>query len=78
MVLKTVITLDLIKSYMLNRKQYVFYNDNPSDIRSITCDVPDLTHYYFWYMNGLPNVSDMFADDISMFVNGADLNNMKP
>ena len=30
------IALDWIKSYMVNRKQYVMYNDNLSDIRSIT------------------------------------------
>ena len=29
------IALDWIKSYMLNRKQYVLYNNNPSDVRTI-------------------------------------------
>ena len=31
------IGLDWIKSYMINRKQYVMNNDNSSDIQSITC-----------------------------------------
>ena len=30
----------LVKSYILNRKQYVLYNGNPSYIRSRTCGVP--------------------------------------
>ena len=34
------IALDWIKSYMVNRKQYVMYNDNSSDIQFITCGVP--------------------------------------
>ena len=44
------IALDWIKSYMLNRKQYVSYNDNPLDIQSMSCGVPQgsiLGPFYF-------------------------------
>ena len=34
-----VIALDWIKSCVVNRKQYVMYNDDSSNIRSITCGV---------------------------------------
>ena len=66
------IALDWLKSYMLNRRQYVLYNDNPSDVRSITCGVPQGSILgpllFLIYVNDLPNVSDMlftvmFADD---------------
>ena len=71
-----------IKSYMVNRKQYVMYKDNSSDIQSITYGVPQgsiLGPFLFLsYVNDLLNVSDilftiMFADDTSMFINGDDL-----
>ena len=39
------IALEWIKSYMLNRKQYVSYYDNLSDIQSISCQY--LTLCYF-------------------------------
>ena len=77
------IALDWLKSYMLGRKQYVLYNDNPSDVRSITCGVPQGSILgpllFLIYVNDLPNVSDMlftimFADDTSMLVNGENYN----
>ena len=80
------IALDWIKSYMVNRKQYVMYNDNSSDIRSITCGVPQGSILgpllFLLYVNDLPNISDilftiMFADDTSMFINGNDLKAME-
>ena len=80
------IALDWIKSYMVNRKQYVMYNDNSSDIRSITCGVPQGSILgpllSLLYVNDLPNISDilftiMFADDTSMFINDIDLKAME-
>ena len=80
------IALDWIKSYMLNRKQFVSYNDNPSDIQSISCGVPQGSILgpllFLIYVNDLPNVSDMlltvmFADDTSMFVNGENLSTLE-
>ena len=71
---------------MLNRKQYVSYNDNPSDIQSISCGVPQGSILgpllFLVYVNDLPNVSDMlftvmFADDTSMFVNGENLSTLE-
>ena len=79
------IALDWIKSYMVNRKQYVMYNDNSSDIRSKTCGVPQWSILgpllFLLYVNDLPNISDilftiMFADDTTMFINGNDLKAM--
>ena len=80
------IALDWIKSYMVNIKQYDMYNDNSSDIRSITCGVPQGSILgpllFLLYVNDLPNISDilftiMFADDTSMFINGNDLKAME-
>ena len=80
------IALDWIKSYMLNRKQFVSYNDNSSDIQSISCGVPQGSILgpllFLIYVNDLPNVSDMlftvmFADDTSMFVNVENLSTLE-
>ena len=76
------IALDWIESYMVNKKHYVMYNDNSSDIRSITYDVPQDSILgpllFLLYVNDLHNVlgklfTIMFADDSSMFINGDDL-----
>ena len=62
------------------------YNDNSSDIRSITCGVPQGSILgpllFLLYVNDLPNISDilftiMFADDTSMFINGNDIKAME-
>ena len=76
------IALNWIKSSMVNRKQYIMYDDNSSDIQSLTWGVPQGSIFspllFSLYVNDLPNVSDilftiMFADDTSMFINGDDL-----
>ena len=75
--------LDWIESFMLNKKQQVLYNDNPSDIRSIRCGVPQGSILgpllILIYVYDLLNVFDMlftimFADDTRMFVTGEDIN----
>ena len=75
-----------MKSYMLNKKQYIWYNDNPSDVRSTTCGVPQGSTLgplsFLIYVNDLPSVSEMlftvmFADDPNMFVNGDNLNTVE-
>ena len=80
------IALDWIIIYVVNGKQYVIYNDNSSDIQSITCGVPHGSILgpllFSLYVNDLPNVSSilftiMFADDPSMFINGDDLKAME-
>ena len=80
------IALEWIKSYMLKRKQYVLYNDNPWDVRSITCGAPQWSILgpllFLIYVNDLPIVSDMlftvmFVDDTGMFFNGENLNTLE-
>ena len=79
------IALDWIQSYMINRKQYVMYNDNSSDIQFITCGVPQGSILgpllFLLYVNDLLNVSEilftiMFADYTSMFIKCDDLKAM--
>ena len=40
-------SLNLIQSYLSNRKQYVNYNNTMSDFLTIKMGVPFWAHYYF-------------------------------
>ena len=68
--------LNLFKSYLNNRKQFVCIDDNVSEYKSIRCGVPQGSILgpilFILYINDLPNVSDilkciLFADDTSIF-----------
>jgi len=70
------IPLDLIKSYLSNRTQYVDLNDSISDTLPITCGVPQGSTlgplFFIIYVNDLPNNTDSFkiiiyADDTTLF-----------
>ena len=61
---------------MNGRQQYVFYNGESSDLKSITCGVPQGSALgpllFLIYINDLPNISNklhffLFADDTNIY-----------
>ena len=70
------IAVNWFKSYLTNRKQYVFLNGESSKLQQITCGVPQGSVLgpllFLLYINDLPNVSKvlkfyLFADDTNIF-----------
>ena len=74
-----------INSYLTNRKQFVFFNDNVSAAKTVLCRVLQGSILgkllFLLYVNDVVNVSDnmfpiLFADDTNVFINAVNLNNM--
>ena len=70
------ILLQWFKSYLMDRKQYVFFNGESSDLKPITCGVPQGSVLgpllFLIYINDLPNISNklkffLFADDTNIY-----------
>ena len=79
------VALNWFKSYLTNRKQYVCINECSSEIKSITCGVPQGSILgpllFILYMNDLADVSDklftiLFADDTTILIEGNDLHSL--
>ena len=69
--------LSWFRSYLYNRKQFVFLNGVDSKIKNITCGVPQGSVLgpllFLLYINDLPNISDklkffLFADDTNILI----------
>ena len=74
--------LEWFKSYLTDRKQFVSVNGESSDLKGITCGVPQGSVLgpllFLVYINDLPNVSDklkffLFADDTNIYYESFDL-----
>ena len=66
--------LEWFKSYLSNRKQYVYSNGESSQLKDITCGVPQgsVLGLFLIYINDLPNISKLlqfflFADDTNIY-----------
>ena len=77
------VALDILRSYLSDRHQFVVYNDVKSDNQKITCGVPQGSILgpllFLLYINDLAYVSTklfslLFADDSNMFLTGKDPN----
>ena len=71
------VALNLLKSYLRNRTQYVEFNHKTSEILNISCGVPQGSILgpllFLLYVNDLPNISQslcflMYADDTNIFM----------
>ena len=78
--------LKWFESYLSDRKQYVFYNGVSSEMKSITCGVPQGSVLgpllFLLYINDLPNISTklqfyLFADDTNIYYESDNLKSME-
>ena len=78
--------LDWFKSYLSDRKQYVHLSDIDSEMKGITCGVPQGSVLgpllFLIYINDLPNISKkikfyLFADDTNIYLESHDLQSLE-
>ena len=80
------ISLDLLKSYLSNRMQYVFNKDIKSNLKNIKCGVPQGSVLgpilFLLYINDLPNISSifkpiLFADDTTLIFSDTSISKLE-
>ena len=78
--------LQWFKSYLSNRKQYVFVNGYSSELKGISCGVPQGSVLgpllFLIYINDLPNISKifkffLFADDTNIYYESDNLKQLE-
>ena len=74
--------LKLLKNYLSDRKQYVYYNDTSMDLQQIICGVPQGSILgpllFLIYVNDLYKASStltevMFVDDTNLFISNRNI-----
>ena len=79
-------SLDWFRSYLTDRKQYVYYNGVSSTMRTTSCGVPQGSILgpllFLIYVNDLATVSEyifsiLFADDTNMFMSGKNMQELE-
>ena len=74
--------LELCKSYLTDRSQFVMYNSAKSDLKSVKCGVSQGfvlgSLFFIDYMNDILNASQLlynilYADDTCIYLSGKDL-----
>ena len=77
--------LELCKSYLTDRSQFVVYNGAKSDLKSVKCGVPQGSVlgplFFIAYMNNILNASQLlynilYADDICIYLSGRNLHSI--
>ena len=77
--------LELCKSYLTDRSQFVMYNGAKSDLKSVKCGVPQGSVlgplFFIAYMNDIFNASHLlynilYADDTCIYLSGKDLHSL--
>ena len=78
--------LNWFKSYLSNRKQYVFLNGESAEVTDIACGVTQGsvlgTLLFLVYINDLPNISKvldfyLFADDSNIYYESDNLDKLE-
>ena len=78
--------LHWFRSYLSNRKRYVYLNGINSVTRNVTCGVPQGSVLdpllFLLYINDLPNISNqlafyLFADDTNIYLESNDLEKLQ-
>ena len=79
-------SLDWFSSYLIGRTQYTFCNNHSSQVKEITCGIPQGSVLgpllFLLYINDLPNISKifkfyLFADDTNIFYQNSNLEDLQ-